>query len=164
MVITCPSHGQGPRFDPENEQVLLYTMIFRRCIATFFTKAHHWLQFNKDTSQITIGLTDYALKLLGEAVYIEVLPINSVVELNQPIGVVESVKSATDISAPLNGKISAVNNRIIQKPALLNRDPQREGWICQIETSRPIEELASIYGFLSLHDYQNFCQSDEASK
>lgn len=135
--------------------------MINRFFSTFFTKSHHWLQFSKDSPSVTFGLTNYAQKSLGDAVYIEILPVNSKVKQNESIGIVESVKSATDINAPIDGRIFSINESVVSKPSLLNQDPEKEGWLCQIQPTQPTEQLAKTYGLLSFSDYQKLCQTDE---
>ena len=92
-----------------------------------YTPSHEWLR-KIDDDMWMMGITQHAVKELGEVVYIESLPIGSVIEKGQAVIVVESSKAAVDIYAPLNGVIIATNMNIID----INNAPEQTGWILQI--------------------------------
>lgn len=82
-----------------------------------------------------MGITDYAAKALGDVVYVEVPEVDQEVSQGDQIGAVESVKAASDIYAPVGGKIIEVNSTLTDKPALINKSPEEDGWLCKIELS-----------------------------
>ncbi len=95
-----------------------------------YTKTHEWL--NTEDTPMTLGITAHAQNLLGDIVFIELPALNTEVKAGQEIGVLESVKAASDYYAPIGGVISKINEEIIANPALINQDPYGKGWICQI--------------------------------
>lgn len=96
-----------------------------------YTKTHEWARQESDGS-ITIGITDHAQDALGDMVFVELPEVEKEVTATKECGVVESVKSASDIFSPLSGKVVAVNEKVVAAPALLNTDPQGEGWLFRI--------------------------------
>jgi glycine cleavage system H protein len=98
-----------------------------------FTKDHEWVSL--DGSIATVGITSHAQDALGDLVFVELPDIGRVVAEAEAIAVVESVKAASDVYAPLAGTITAVNDKIVDDPALVNRDPAGEGWFFKIDLS-----------------------------
>jgi len=87
-----------------------------------YTKSHEWIQTNEDGT-ITVGITDHAQELLGDLVYVEVPDVDLVVAAEQACVVVESVKAASDVYAPVAGSVTAVNEALEDAPELVNSDP-----------------------------------------
>jgi glycine cleavage system H protein len=104
-----------------------------------------------------LGITDYAQNSLGEIVYIEVPEIGSDVVAEQSIMEVESQKTATEILAPVSGKIVDVNNRILRNPEIVNTDPYGDGWFVKIEFSDPTE----LRYLLSSKEYQKMILGED---
>ena len=100
----------------------------------------------------TIGITDYASKALGDVVYVELPESGMQVSQGDAIGAVESVKSASDILAPVSGKIVEANALLEEKPATINKGPEAEGWFAKIELT-DVKELDCL---MSKEDYDNF--------
>ena len=96
-----------------------------------FTKDHEWVE--RDGDVVTVGITEYAQSSLGDIVFVELPEIGREVAAGDSIAVVESVKAASDIYAPLAGKIVEVNGAIVDDPAMVNRDPQGEAWFFRME-------------------------------
>lgn len=96
-----------------------------------FTKDHEWVE--RDGDAATVGITEYAQSSLGDIVFVELPEVGREVTEGEAIAVVESVKAASDIYAPIAGKIVEVNGRIVDDPALVNSDPQGEAWFFRIE-------------------------------
>tara|TARA_R110002072_G_scaffold136124_2_gene278151 strand:+ start:123069 stop:123452 length:384 start_codon:yes stop_codon:yes gene_type:complete len=113
-----------------------------------YAATHEWVRVEEDGS-VTVGITDHAQELLGDIVFIELPEEGSVVSAKDELSVVESVKAASDIYAPVSGEIIAVNDDLADAPETVNSEPYGEGWICRILPSNPeeIEELldASAY-------------------
>lgn len=97
-----------------------------------YTKTHEWARLEDDGS-ITVGITDHAQELLGDVVFLELPEIESQLSAGDEAGVVESVKAASDIYAPISGTIVAVNKSLTDSPETINSDPYGEGWIFRIE-------------------------------
>lgn len=108
---------------------------------TRYTKDHEWVQLDGDVA--TVGVTDYAQEQLGDVVFVELPEAGRVVEANEACAVVESVKAANDVYAPLSGKVSETNQAIIDDPSLVNRDAMGEGWFFRLEevSEEEFEEL-----------------------
>lgn len=95
-----------------------------------FTKTHEWLSM--DNALVTVGISNHAQDLLGDIVFVELPDVNKKVSLNEPIAVVESVKAASDIYAPLNGEIESVNQELVNDPTLINNSCYGDGWLFKI--------------------------------
>ncbi len=98
---------------------------------TRFTKDHEWVRL--DASVATIGITDHAQQALGDIVYVDLPEAGRTVDVGEPCAVVESVKAASDVYAPLNGTVTDRNDVLVDDPALVNRAPQEEGWFFKLE-------------------------------
>lgn len=96
-----------------------------------YTASHEWVRL--DGAAATVGITDHAQAELTDVVYVELPKLGAVVKAGQQICVVESVKAASDIYAPVAGTVSAVNETLGSNPALLNTDPFGEGWIFKLD-------------------------------
>ncbi|OQX90112.1 MAG: glycine cleavage system protein H [Candidatus Coatesbacteria bacterium 4484_99] len=108
-----------------------------------FTKTHEWIAVDDDEG--VVGITEYAQKELGEIVYVEMREIGETVEKGEEIGVIESVKAASDVYAPVSGEIVEVNEELEEDPEMINRDAMGDGWLLKIRLSNPdeLEELLS---------------------
>ena len=106
-----------------------------------FTSTHEWLR--DDGDDLVVGITEHAQQLLGDMVYIELPQIGDEVHAGDELGVVESVKAASDFYAPISGVVTAVNAFAVEEPALVNKDPYAEGWLVKIKPHdrREISEL-----------------------
>ncbi len=103
-----------------------------------YTKEHEWALDNDDGT-ITMGITDHAQHLLTDIVYVELPDIGKKVKQMDPVTVIESVKSVSDIYSPVSGEVVAVNDILQDKPELVNEDAFGEGWIVKIAMSDPVE-------------------------
>ncbi len=115
-----------------------------------YSADHEWARLSGNS--IRIGITDYAQDALGDVVFVQIPTVGAVVALGQSFSEVESTKSVSDIYAPLSGKVSQVNDALVQSPELLNSDPYGDGWICEIELSDPaqFEQLLTSFAYQSL--------------
>jgi len=102
-----------------------------------YTKTHEWVRV--EGKLITVGITDFAQEQLGDLTYVEPPTPKDNVEAEEEVGVVESVKAAADVYAPLSGEITAVNALLVQHPELINSDPYGEGWIFKMQPDDPSE-------------------------
>lgn len=103
-----------------------------------YTKEHEWALDNDDGT-ITMGITDHAQHLLTDIVYVELPDIGKTVKQMDPVTVIESVKSVSDIYAPVSGEVVAVNDVLQDRPELVNEDAFGVGWIVKIAMSDPSE-------------------------
>ena len=98
---------------------------------TRFTKDHEWVRLDGDIA--TVGITDHAQEQLGELVFIELPELERDVTAGEACAVVESVKAASDVYAPLTGRIAEINETIVEDPAIVNSDAEGEGWFFRME-------------------------------
>lgn len=106
-----------------------------------YTAEHEWVRIEDDTA--TVGITDYAQDALGDVVYVELPGAGDTVEAGQPFGVVESVKAASDLFAPLSGEVIEVNDTLVNQPELVNTDPYGAAWMIKVRPSN-LDEKASL--------------------
>ncbi|GIW03562.1 MAG: glycine cleavage system protein GcvH [Thermomicrobiales bacterium] len=102
-----------------------------------YTKTHEWVRVEGDVA--TIGITDYAQNELGDITYLELPEVGTQVTQNEPLGVIESVKAASDIYAPVSGEVIERNEQAIESPDLVNRSPYDEAWLVKVRMSNPSE-------------------------
>ncbi len=103
-----------------------------------YVTSHEWIRLEDDGS-VTVGITDHAQELLGDVVYVELPEIDSEVAVEDEIAVVESVKAASDIYAPLSGTIIEVNEALEDAPETVNSSPYDDGWMFKMKPSEPSE-------------------------
>lgn len=116
-----------------------------------YSKEHEWiLPLGEDA--VRVGITDYAVKQLGDVVYVEVPEVDAEVSIGSEMGTVESIKSASEIFAPVTGIILAVNEELEDAPELVNASPFEEGWFAEIQLENPVE----LEGLLSEENYQAY--------
>jgi glycine cleavage system H protein len=106
-----------------------------------FTSTHEWLAPIDD--DMVVGITFHAQQLLGDLVFVELPEIGHQVKAGDELGVVESVKAASDFYAPISGTITAVNEKVRQDVALINQSPEEDGWLVKIKANNP-NELAEL--------------------
>ncbi len=99
---------------------------------TRYTADHEWVRL-EDDGTLTIGITDHAQEALGDIVFIELPQTARDVVEGESCATVESTKAASDVYAPVAGKISETNEAVVEDPGLINRDPQGEGWLWRME-------------------------------
>ena len=112
---------------------------------TKFTKTHEWVLDNCDGT-VTIGITDHAQELLGDVVFVELPEESHEVGAGDELSLVESVKAASDIYAPISGQVVAVNTHLEDSPEIINESPYEEGWIVKLKISEPAE-LSELLDF-----------------
>ena len=114
-----------------------------------YAETHEWLRV--DGASGTVGVTDHAQAELTDVVYVELPQIGTIVEAHQAVAVVESVKAASDIYAPVGGEIVEVNGVLETNPALVNTDPYNEGWLFKLKLSNP----DGVAGLKSAAEYRS---------
>ena len=102
-----------------------------------FTRDHEWVRLDSDLA--VIGITDYAQSQLGDVVYVELPQIGRRIEQGKEAAVVESVKAASEVFAPVSGEVAAVNEALAADPATVNADPMGEGWFLKLRLADPKE-------------------------
>ncbi len=103
-----------------------------------YTESHEWV-FADEDGNARIGISDHAQEALGDLVYVELPAVGDEIGQGDPCAVVESVKAASDIYAPVSGKVIAVNEDLDDDPAIINSDPYDDGWLFQLELSDKTE-------------------------
>ena len=102
-----------------------------------YRASHEWVR--KDGARYLVGISDHAQEALGDIVFIELPAVGKVIKQGEALGVVESVKAASDVYMPMSGKIVAVNDALAGDPALVNKEPYAGGWFVAFEASNPSE-------------------------
>lgn len=113
-----------------------------------YTEEHEWVRMDGDIA--TVGVTDHAQEELSDVVFVELPDIGREVEEKEAMAVVESVKAASDIYAPVSGTIVEVNESLEQEPGNVNEDPYGEGWLFKIKVS----DMELVEGLLTPDDYE----------
>ena len=119
-----------------------------------YTKDHEWVVLDGDIA--TIGITDHAQEQLGDVVHVELPELDREVSANEACAVVESVKAASDVYAPLAGKVVEINETITEEPAIVNSDAEGEGWFFKLELDDP----ASFEELMDDEAYEEFVESN----
>ncbi|GIW43861.1 MAG: glycine cleavage system protein GcvH [Candidatus Binatia bacterium] len=115
-----------------------------------YSKEHEWVLVEGNVA--TVGITDYAQEQLGEIVYVELPEVGEKVSKEDAFGVVESVKTVSDVYAPVSGSVIEVNDDLPDNPEMLNDDPYGDGWMIKIEMSDP-EELEDL---MTAEEYERY--------
>ena len=108
---------------------------------THYTKDHEWIRVDGDVA--TIGLTDYAQQELGDITYVELPEVGAELSQSQPFGVVESVKAAADVYAPVDGEVLETNASVVDRPELVNASPYGDAWLLRLRLTDPTQ-LATL--------------------
>jgi glycine cleavage system H protein len=121
-----------------------------------YTKSHEWVRALGDGS-VEIGITDHAQHALGDLVFVEVPEAGRALKANEPCAVVESVKAASDVYAPLAGEVTAGNEKLAQEPEMVNAEPYGAGWLMRL---KPAPGALSAAALLSAADYQKLLDAE----
>ena len=113
-----------------------------------YSKEHEWVRTEGDVA--VVGITDFAQSELGDVVFLELPKKGDSVTQYQTFGVVESVKAASDLYAPVTGEVVAVNDKLLNEPETVNKSPYEEAWMLRVKMSDPKE----VDGLLSAADYE----------
>ena len=121
-----------------------------------YTQDHEWVRIDDDGTAV-VGITDYAQEQLGEIVFVELPEVGEEIERGAEAAVIESVKAASELFAPVSGTVARVNEALNDEPALVNEDPTGEGWFLQIETDGD----ESLDGFMTEDEYLRYVEGLE---
>ncbi|MBO8165901.1 MAG: glycine cleavage system protein GcvH [Thermotogae bacterium] len=121
-----------------------------------YAKTHEWVLVEGNVA--TVGISNYAQEHLGDIVYVELPEVGKEISKGETICSVESVKAASDVYAPLSGKILEVNEELDAAPETINSDAEKSGWIFKMEFSDPAE----LDGLMDEEEYKKFCEEEEA--
>ncbi|HMC92841.1 MAG TPA: glycine cleavage system protein GcvH [Allosphingosinicella sp.] len=122
-------------------------------MTVYYTKEHEWISVEGD--QATVGITDFAQGQLGDVVFVELPEAGRQVTKGGDAAVVESVKAASDVYAPVSGEVTEANQALVDDSALVNTDPEGEGWFFRLRLSDPSE----LDGLMDAEAYKSFCDS-----
>lgn len=117
----------------------------------YFTDEHEWIDVEGDTA--TVGITDYAQSQLGDIVFVELPQVGSEVAKGKDAAVVESVKAASDVYAPITGEVTEANGALDDDPALVNSSAEDEGWFFKLT----IADKSELEGLMDAAAYKSFC-------
>jgi glycine cleavage system H protein len=120
-----------------------------------YTEEHEWVKVDDDLA--IMGITDYAQEQLGDIVYVELPQPGDTLSQFESFGIVESVKAASDLYAPISGEVIAVNEELVDRPELVNEDPYENGWMLK---ARP-EDEAQMDALMTAEEYETHLKSLE---
>lgn len=120
---------------------------------TYYSEEHEWITVEGDTG--TVGITDYAQEQLGDVVFVDISKVGEDVAMGDDVGVVESVKAASDIYSPVSGNIAAANEVLDDAPETVNSDATGAGWMFKITLS----DAAELDGLMDADGYKAFTES-----
>ena len=120
-----------------------------------YAPSHEWVRVDGDIA--TVGITDHAQDALGDLVFVELPDVGDMVAAHDEAGVVESVKAASDIYAPVSGEVIAINEALTDSPEIINSDPYHDGWMYKIRMS----DVAELEDLLSAEDYDAKVEAED---
>lgn len=120
---------------------------------TRYTRDHEWIRLDGDIA--TVGITDHAQEALGDVVFVELPNVDRMVEAGEACAVVESVKAASNVYAPLAGKVVEINQAVADEPTLVNSDAMGEGWFFRLE----IDDTEAFNALLDEAAYNEFLET-----
>ncbi|MCY3623089.1 MAG: glycine cleavage system protein GcvH [Gammaproteobacteria bacterium] len=120
-----------------------------------YAPSHEWARVEDD--QVTVGISDFAQQSLGDVVYVELPQVGDEVSAGAEACVVESVKAAADVYAPVSGTVVAINEALEEAPEMVNQDPYGDGWFFKIEPTA-LDEMDDL---LDADGYQQHCESED---
>jgi glycine cleavage system H protein len=120
-----------------------------------YASSHEWARLEEDGT-VTVGITDHAQEALGDVVFVELPDVGHTMAAADEAGVVESVKAASDIYAPIAGEVLAINAKLEDEPETVNSDPYNDGWFYTLKPS----DTAELEALLSAEDYLAQCAED----
>ena len=118
-----------------------------------YTEEHEWIRVEGDSA--TVGITDFAQGQLGDIVFVELPDAGRQVTKGGDAAVVESVKAASDVYAPVSGEVTEANQALVDDPSLVNSDPEGEGWFFRLRLANPAE----LEGLMDADAYKAFCEA-----
>lgn len=121
-------------------------------MATYYTEDHEWISVEGDVG--TVGITAYAAGQLGDVVYVELPNAGSVFSKGDDMAVVESVKAASDVYAPIGGKVKVANDELTDAPETVNEDPEGKGWFVKLV----LTDAGELDGLMDKDAYDKFCE------
>ena len=121
-----------------------------------YASSHEWARLEEDGT-VTVGITDHAQAALGDVVFVELPDLGTVLAAGDDAGVVESVKSASDIYAPIGGEVIGINGQLEDEPEIVNSDPYHDVWFFKLQPA----DTSELDALLSAGDYQQQCDDED---
>lgn len=121
-----------------------------------YASSHEWARLEEDGT-VTVGITDHAQAALGDVVFVELPDVGTVLAAGDDAGVVESVKAASDIYAPIGGEVIGINGQLEDEPEIVNSDPYHDGWFFKLQPA----DTSELDALLSAGDYQQQCDDED---
>lgn len=121
-------------------------------MSKYFTEDHEWITVEGEIG--TVGITKYAAEQLGDVVFVEVPEVGSSFGAGDDMAVVESVKAASDVYAPIDGEVTAANDTLADAPETVNEDPEGAGWFCKIK----IADADALTSLMNEIKYKEYCE------
>ena len=122
-------------------------------MTVYYTEEHEWVRIDGDVA--TVGITDFAQGQLGDVVFVEIPEAGKQVTKGGEAAVVESVKAASDVYAPVSGEVVEGNQALVEDPSLVNSDAEGEGWFFKLRLS----DTSELEGLMDAAAYKSFCES-----
>lgn len=111
-----------------------------------YAPSHEWVLDNHDGT-VTIGITDHAQEALGDVVFVELPEVGKMLDKGEEFGVIESVKAASDLFAPVNGEVIAINDDLEDEPETVNESPYEDGWMIKVRLDGSIDDLLNAEAY-----------------
>ena len=121
-----------------------------------YASSHEWARLEADGT-VSVGISDHAQEALGDVVFVELPEVGTVLAAGDDAGVVESVKAASDIYAPVGGEVIGINEKLEDEPEMVNSDPYNDGWFFKLQPS----DANELEALLSAGDYQQQCDDED---
>ena len=121
-----------------------------------YASSHEWARLEEDGT-VSVGISDHAQEALGDVVFVELPEVGTVLAAGDDAGVVESVKAASDIYAPVGGEVIGINEKLEDEPEMVNNDPYNDGWFFKLRPS----DTNELEALLSAGDYQQQCDDED---
>lgn len=122
----------------------------------YYAKTHEWVRREEDGT-VTVGITEHAQDALGDVVYVETPEVGDSIAAGDQAGVVESVKAASDIYAPVTGEVIATNEALEDAPETVNSDAFNDGWFFKLQP----EDMGELDALMSAEEYEQFCDDED---
>ena len=122
----------------------------------YYAKTHEWVRREEDGT-VTVGITEHAQDALGDVVYVETPEVGDSIAAGDQAGVVESVKAASDIYAPVTGEVIATNETLEDAPETVNADAFNDGWFFKLQP----EDMGELDALMSAEEYEQFCDEED---
>ena len=120
-----------------------------------YARSHEWARLEEDGT-VTVGITDHAQEALGDVVFVEQPEEGNILAAGDDAGIVESVKAASDVYAPVGGEVTAINRQLEDDPELVNSHPYSDGWFYKLQPS----DLSDFDSLLTADEYQQQCENE----